>query len=80
MKELKYPPMAEDEYIEGDVKCEFTVDSEGRASDVKVVSPPRKYLDKEAERFVRVHKWIPAMSNGQPVPSKHTLIIPFRLN
>ena len=79
-KAIKYPPVAEENGIQGRVVCTFVVERDGSVTDVRVAKSVDPSLDKEAVRVVSaMPKWIPGKQNGQSVRVKYTLPVTFRL-
>ena len=79
-KNIKYPPVAEENGIQGRVVCSFVVERDGSVSDVRILKGVDPSLDKEAIRVVSaMPKWIPGRQNGQMVRVKYTLPVTFRL-
>ncbi len=79
-KSIKYPPIAEENGIQGRVVCTFVVERDGSVTDVRVAKSVDPSLDKEAVRVVSaMPKWIPGRQNGQSVRVKYTLPVTFRL-
>ena len=79
-KSIKYPPVAEENGIQGRVICTFVVERDGRVTDVRVAKSVDPSLDKEAVRVVSaMPAWIPGKQNGQSVRVKYTLPVTFRL-
>ena len=79
-KSIKYPPVAEENGIQGRVVCTFVVERDGSANDVRVAKSVDPSLDKEAVRVVSaMPRWIPGKQNGQSVRVKYTLPVTFRL-
>lgn len=79
-KSIKYPPVAEENGIQGRVICTFVVERDGSVTDVKIARGVDPSLDKEATRVVSsMPKWIPGKQNGQAVRVKYTLPVTFRL-
>ena len=79
-KSIKYPPVAEENGIQGRVVCTFVVERDGSVTDVRVAKSVDPSLDKEAVRVVSaMPKWIPGRQNGQSVRVKYTLPVTFRL-
>lgn len=72
---LKYPAEAQAKKISGVVYIQFVVNTDGKASDFKVVKGLGGGCQEEALRVLQqVDTWIPALSKGKPVRS--TLVIP----
>ena len=79
-KSIKYPPVAEENGIQGRVVCTFVVERDGSVTDVRVAKSVDPSLDKEAVRVVSaMPRWIPGKQNGQSVRVKYTLPVTFRL-
>lgn len=77
---IKYPPIAEENGIQGRVICTFVVGKDGSISNVNVVKSVDPSLDKEAVRVVKsMPNWIPGKQNGSAVNVKYTLPVTFRL-
>ena len=66
----------------GSVIVSFTVEKDGRLTNIKVVRGLDPFLDKEAIRIVRrMPRWIPARrEDGKPIKVDFTISIRFRLN
>lgn len=79
-KNIKYPPFAEENNIQGRVICTFVVERDGSVSDIRIARSVDPSLDKEAIRVVSgMPRWIPGRQNGQMVRVKYTLPVTFRL-
>ena len=79
-KNLRYPPIAEENGIKGRVVCQFVVERDGSISDIRVVKSVDPSLDKEAVRVIKaMPKWIPGKQNGSSVRVKFTLPVTFTL-
>ena len=79
-KNIKYPPFAEENNIQGRVICTFVVERDGSVTDIHIAKGVDPSLDKEAIRVVSgMPKWIPGRQNGQSVRVKYTLPVTFRL-
>lgn len=79
-KNIKYPPFAEENNIQGRVICTFVVERDGSVSDIRIARSVDSSLDKEAIRVVSgMPRWIPGRQNGQMVRVKYTLPVTFRL-
>lgn len=79
-KNIKYPPLAEENGIQGRVICSFVVERDGSVSDIRIKRSVDPSLDKEAIRVVSgMPRWIPGRQNGQMVRVKYTLPVTFRL-
>ena len=79
-KNLRYPPIAEENGIKGRVVCQFVVERDGSISDIRVVRSVDPSLDKEAVRVIKaMPKGIPGKQNGSSVRVKFTLPVTFTL-
>jgi protein TonB len=79
-KNLKYPPAALRNGLEGLVVVQFVVNREGEISDVQVVKKLGGGTDEEAMRVVKMMpKFAPAKQNGRPVSFRYTLPVRFGL-
>jgi len=79
-KNIKYPPAALRNGIEGLVIVQFVVNKEGEISDVQVVKKLGGGTDEEAMRVVKMMpKFTPAKQNGRPVSYRYTLPVRFGL-
>jgi len=77
---VKYPAMARETGISGNVFVSFVVNKNGEISDVKVLRGIGGGCDEEAVRVVRaMPRWIPGKQNGKPVPVQFNLPIKFIL-
>ncbi len=79
-RNLKYPPVAMENNIQGRVVVQFVVTKTGKVGEVKVVRSKDPDLDKEAVRVVKtLPDFIPGKMNGQAVAVWYTLPITFKL-
>ncbi len=64
---FNYPERCQNEGINGAVKLKFIVDTRGKVSDVTPISetPACPEFTKEAERVLKLTKWIPGNTNGK---------------
>ncbi|MFD0939997.1 M56 family metallopeptidase [Pedobacter boryungensis] len=80
-KNIKYPLLASDNEIEGNVYVSFTVEKDGSLNDIKVDRKLGYGIDEEAVRVLKLSKrWNPGMQNGRPVRVKYNIPIRFSLN
>ncbi len=79
---LKYPPTAYQNNLEGTVHVSFVVNENGHLDNIHIKKSLTKGLascDNEALRLVRqMPKWTPGIENGKPVKVLYTLPILFR--
>ena len=79
-KNLKYPKDAKDAHVEGAVKLQFTVGTNGGVQEVQILQGVYPSLDDEALRVVRSSpKWKPGIKDGKPVRVTYTYTIHFVL-
>lgn len=77
---MQYPPMAQDQGIQGKCIVQFVVTRTGSVGEVKVVRSLSPDCDNEAKRVVRsLPKFTPGKQNGQPVNVWYTLPVTFKL-
>jgi protein TonB len=83
-KNLKYPAIARENGVEGQVVLQFVVDKDGSIADAKVVRDIGAGCGTEAEKVVNGmnnmgQKWIPGKQRGRPVRVLYTLPVKFKL-
>lgn len=77
----KYPANALDNGVEGIVTVNFTVNTDGSLSDIKVIKFIDPDLEKEAIRVVsKMPAWVPAEKDGTPVEAPSKVDVPFILD
>ena len=77
---IHYPPVAEENGIQGRVVVSFVVEPDGSITNVQVVRGVDPSLDKEAVRVTKaMPKWQPGKQNGQAVRVKYNLPVTFKL-
>ena len=81
---IKYPAIARENGIEGQVVVSFVVEKDGTITDPKVVRDPGAGLGKEATRVVDMmgklpEKWTPGQQRGNPVRVQFILPVKFEL-
>ena len=77
---IKYPQMAMENNVQGQVVVQFVVQKDGSIGEVKVVRSKDPDLDKEAVRVVKtLPNFIPGKMNGQAVNVWYTLPVRFKL-
>lgn len=78
--QINYPEIAKENGVQGRVTLQFTVNTDGRVSDVKVLRGVDSSLDKEAVRVVSSSpKWSPGKQRGKPVKVRFTFPVIFQL-
>ncbi|MCC8174160.1 MAG: energy transducer TonB, partial [Odoribacter sp.] len=79
-KNLNYPPIAQENGIQGRVYIQFVVEKDGSITDVNVVRSVDAALDREALRVVKaMPSWNPGKQRGRAVRTQFTLPIVFQL-
>ena len=79
-RNIKYPPVARENGIQGRVYVNFVVDKEGKIKDAKIVRGIGGGCDEEALRVVRaMPDWKIGKQNGRPVSVLYNLPINFTL-
>ena len=77
---IKYPPKALKDSIQGRVLVQFVVDKAGSVGEVKVVRSVNKDLDDEAVRLIKtLPKFYPGRQNGQAIAVWYTVPVTFKL-
>jgi protein TonB len=77
---MKYPPIAAENGVQGRVIVQFVVEKDGSITDVRVAKSVDPSLDKEAARVVKaMPHWIPGKQNGSAVRVKYTVPVTFKL-
>ena len=77
---VKYPPLAEQNKIQGRVNCVFVITNEGKVTDVQITSSSDPLLDEEAKRVISsMPKWIPGRHEGERVNTKYSVPVTFTL-
>lgn len=78
---LKYPEVARNNNISGQVFIEFVVERDGSITDVRVLVGVYPELDQEAVRVVRsMPKWKPGKQMGKPVRTFFNIPIRFTIS
>ena len=80
-KNINYPPIAQENGIEGRVVLRFIVDETGGISDVQILRDIGGGCGEEAVRVVKkMPKWSPGKQRGRAVKQYYTLPVKFTLN
>jgi TonB family protein len=78
---LKYPRLAAENAIQGNVAVRFIVEKDGSLSDVKIIKDIGGGCGEEAKRLaLAMPKWTPGQHNGVAVRMEYTLVVVFKLN
>ncbi len=79
--QLKYPAIARENGVQGMVVIGFIVEKNGRITDIKILRDIGGGCGQEASRLVKsMPNWTPGIKNGQPVRTRFTLPVRFKLN
>ena len=79
-QKIVYPVIAMENGIQGRVAIEFTIDTDGSVTNVRVLKGVDPSLDKEAMRVIKSSpKWYPAKQYGQAVPYPIQINVSYRL-
>lgn len=77
---LQYPEIARENGVDGTVYLQFTISSDGRMQDVKVLRSPDESLAREAVRVVASSpKWEPGRQRDRAVKVSYTFPVVYRL-
>lgn len=77
---LVYPEIAKENGVQGRVTLQFTVEADGRVTNVKVLRGVDSSLDKEAVRVVSMSpKWTPGKQRDRAVKVNYTFPVIFQL-
>ncbi|MBB5439798.1 MULTISPECIES: energy transducer TonB [Pedobacter] len=80
-KAVKYPPVAQENNIQGKVFLSFVVEKNGELTDIKVERKLGGGTDEEAIRVLKASpRWTPGIQNGKPVRVKYNIPISFTLS
>ena len=78
---IKYPKEAQEQGKQGRVIVQFVVEKDGSITDSKIVRSADPQLDAEALRIVNaMPNWTPGKQRGEPVRTRFTLPVTFRLS
>jgi len=79
-RNLKYPPVAQEQRIQGKVLVEFIVNKDGSVTDVNVAQSLHPLCDREALRVLRsMPRWTAGTMNDRPCRTKVCIPIVFKL-
>ena len=77
---LRYPQLATENGIQGNVVLTFVIEKDGRLTNIQVMRTPDLSLSEEAIRVLNQSpKWSPGKQNDQAVRIKYTLPVVFRI-
>jgi len=67
-----------DAKVKGKVRVAFIVTKNGEICDVRITSKPKKYIDNEVARVIKMMpKWIPGINGGEIIDCYYLLDIKF---
>ena len=79
-KNIKYPAVAMEAGIQGQVVIQIVIDKDGKIHDPKIVRGVSPELNAEAVRVIsNMPQWIPGKQKGKNVATRFTLPVRFRL-
>ncbi len=83
-KNVKYPPIARENGVEGQAVIQFVVDTDGSITNITVARDPGAGLGDAAKIVVESmnnmsKKWTPGKQRGRPVRVQYTLPVKFKL-
>lgn len=78
--QINYPEKALQNGIEGELELEFTVERDGRVTDMEVVNSLHPLCDSAAVKGVRSVQFVPATHDGTPVSIRLRLPVEFRID
>ena len=77
---VQYPELAKDNGVEGRVVLQFTIGTDGRLQDLRVLSSPDETLSRESLRVVSSSpKWEPGRQRDRAVKVRFTFPVIYRL-
>lgn len=78
---IKYPALARENNIQGNVALSFVIGKDGSVTDVAILKDIGGGCGKEAVRVVQaMPKWFPGEANGHTVKVRYTLPVRFKLD
>lgn len=78
-RQIRYPPKAIKDNVEGRVIVMFFIDKKGKVHDPRIVKGVRNDIDREALEAISKAEFLPARKKGKPIPVEHTIHILFKL-
>lgn len=78
-KNIKYPETAYRQNLSGKVSLRFVVETNGRVSNIKVLSPVGGGCSQEAIRILQLIRWMPGIKNQAAVRTFMNLDVEFKL-
>ena len=79
-RNLHYPPIAQQQKIQGKVVVSFIINKDGSIASPRIVTSADPILDREAMRVVKMMpRWKPGMENGKPCRTMFAIPVNFQL-
>jgi TonB family protein len=79
-RNIKYPTVARDKNIKGQVVLTFVIEKDGTLTELKILRSPHESLSNEAIRVMaKCPVWKPGIQNGNPVRVQYSMPINFAL-
>ncbi|MES2277444.1 MAG: TonB family protein [Bacteroidota bacterium] len=79
-KNLRYPPVAQEQGVSGKVFMSFIIEKDGHLSDFTIIRKGGYGFDEEASRVLKLAPaWKPGQQNGQAVRVRYVIPINFQL-
>lgn len=80
MERIKYPTIAAENGISGNVTLSFVIEKDGSLTNITVLQSPDRSLSDEAIRVLQMSpKWTPGKQRSTPVRVKYTLPVQFKI-
>lgn len=77
---IRYPPMAQENNVQGKVFLQFVVEKDGKLTDIVVQRGPGSGTNEEAVRVLKASpRWNPGIQNGKPVRVRYNIAVNFNL-
>jgi protein TonB len=77
---LKYPPQAVEQQIQGRVFVQFIVDKEGKVTNITILKSPHQLLSDEVIRVMNLApRWNPGIRDGEPAATRYSMPLDFKL-
>lgn len=79
-RNLRYPPIAQQQKIQGKVVVSFIINKDGSIASPHIVTSADPILDREAMRVVKMMpRWKPGMEDGKPCRTMFAIPVNFQL-
>lgn len=79
-RNLRYPPIAQQQKIQGKVVVSFIINKDGSIASPRIVTSADPILDREAMRVVKMMpRWKPGMEDGKPCRTMFAIPVNFQL-